>query len=254
MSFFDDLNAVSEVKKIKAGGVGKLSISQVANLIVNLPDAKRNLDQRQYKEIQDAFNKFRKCKTKYPMDAQEYVSCCKKIILMLDEIAPYEKYCGGNEIEFSFMMQDFRASEENKKDIKGHIQEFLETIVDKYGSQTDAENYIQYIIDGANDRAAIELTYDKAKMFQGILIVNQLHGADIALLYFEWLVQYWIMHDTSSLEKIENLRDVVSFLSGVLVANKLVDSKGCDVIRNKYCDILNQLENKRLSAERNQGI
>ena len=50
MSFFDDLNAVSEVKKIKAGGVGKLSISQVANLIVNLPDAKRNLDQRQYKE------------------------------------------------------------------------------------------------------------------------------------------------------------------------------------------------------------
>ena len=188
------------------------------------------------------------------MDAQEYVSCCKKIILMLDKIAPYEKYCGGNEIEFSFMMQDFRASEENKKDIKGHIQEFLETIVDKYGSQTDAENYIQYIINGANDRAAIELTYDKAKMFQGILIVNQLHGADIALLYFEWLVQYWIMHDTSSLEKIENLRDVVSFLSGVLVANKLVDSKGSDAIRNKYCDILNQLENKRLSAERNQGI
>lgn len=38
-----------------------------------------------------------------------YFVCFKiKIIKKFDAIAPYEKYSGGNEIEFSFMMDDIR--------------------------------------------------------------------------------------------------------------------------------------------------
>lgn len=247
MGFFDDLKAVSEVKKIKSGGIGNLSISQVANLIISLQDAKKNLNQAQYNEIQNTFNKVRECKTKYPMNGEEYVSCCKKIISIFDKIAPYEKYSGGNEIEFSFMMRDIRKSE-NKKEF---IQDFLMVIVDKYGKQVDAQKYIQYLIENANNLVGIALPYNKAKMFEGILIANQLYGTDTALLYFDWLVQYWIKYDASTLENIDEIKNTVSFMCGLLVANKLVSSEESDTICKKYCNVLNQMEDKIIFAKKN---
>lgn len=247
MGFFDDLKAISEVKKIKAGGVGNLSISQVTNLIISLQDAQKNLNKDQYNEIHRIFNKMRECKTKYPMNAEAYVSCCKKIILTFDKVAPYEKYCGGNEIEFSFMMQDIRKDESRKE----LVQDFLVELVDEYGEQIDAENYIQYIIENAKNLIFLELPYSKAKMFEGILIANQLYGTDIALIYFDWLVQYWTHHEATTLEKVDDLRSAVSFMCGLLVCNKLVDKEKSDVIINKYCGALNKIENGMLFPGKN---
>ena len=38
-----------------------------------------------------------------------YLDTAVKIIKQFDEIAPYEKYSGGNEIEFSFLMAEIRG-------------------------------------------------------------------------------------------------------------------------------------------------
>ena len=246
MFFFDDLKAISEVKKIKSGGVGNLSISQVANLIISLQDAQKNLNKDQYNEIQHIFQKMRECKTKYPMNSESYVLCCKKIILTFDKVAPYEKYCGGNEIEFSFLMQDIRKSGDEKNTIKDSIQDFLYDLVNEYGVQVDAEKYIQYIIENAHNLVGMELPYNKAKMFEGILIAKSLYGSDMALLYFDWLVEHWIKYDATTLGTIDEIRNIVSFLCGVLVANKLVDKETSDAIRNKYCYTLGRMEEKIL--------
>ncbi|WP_298734561.1 hypothetical protein [uncultured Subdoligranulum sp.] len=245
MAIFEDLKAIFEIKKIKSGKVGKLSISQIVNLIINLQDAQKNLDREKYNDLQTLFYKFRKCNTKYPMNAEEYVSCCKKIICMFEKIAPYEKYSGGNEIETSFIMQDFRDS----KSIKDSIQNFLEVLVDEHENQSDSEEYIQYIVKNAKELSEINISYKNAKLFQGVLIANQLYGTDIALMYFNWLLQYWVKNNTKTLDETENIIDTISFLCGVLAANKLVTIEESDDIRNKYCDAIIKIQLNMLRSE-----
>ena len=46
------------IQRIKNGGVAKLSISQVANAIINLPDAKAKLNPEVYKKVEDLFVQF----------------------------------------------------------------------------------------------------------------------------------------------------------------------------------------------------
>ncbi len=44
MSIFSDVIAVKDVQCIKSGGTASLSISQITNLLVNLPDAQKKPD------------------------------------------------------------------------------------------------------------------------------------------------------------------------------------------------------------------
>ena len=48
MGFFSDLKAIKDVQIISEGGTAKLSMSQIVNLIINLPDANRNLSSDKY--------------------------------------------------------------------------------------------------------------------------------------------------------------------------------------------------------------
>ena len=50
------------------------------------------------------------------MDLNGYYETATYIIKKFDVIAPYEKYSGGNELEFSFLMEEIR-NDSDKKDI-----------------------------------------------------------------------------------------------------------------------------------------
>ncbi len=115
MGIFSDIKAVGAVQKIAAGGKAKLSISQITNLLINLPDAQKNLSESDFSEVYSLYQELRKCNTKMDMDKQEYYNTVISIIKRFDAIAPYEKYSGGNETEFSFMMDEIRNTEEPKK-------------------------------------------------------------------------------------------------------------------------------------------
>jgi len=94
MGFLSDMKAAINVQKIKNGVLAKLSISQIVCLIVNLPDAQRNLTAQQFQDIYAAYKELRRCKSKLTLSIEGYYDVASRIILLLDEIAPYEKYSG----------------------------------------------------------------------------------------------------------------------------------------------------------------
>ena len=138
MSLFADFQAISELKKLKKGKIANLSMSQIVCLIMNMSDAKSNLPLAQYKDVYALFQEYRKCNTKMQLALDDYLDIAVRIIKSFDKIAPYEKYSGGNELEFSFMMQDIR-NEINKE----NIQEELFDLVDMFGNSND--DYINYL-------------------------------------------------------------------------------------------------------------
>lgn len=106
MGFFSDLKAAVSVQKIKTGGTAKLSISQITCLIVNMSDAKRNLEATQFEEVYSLYCKLRKCKTKITLDINGYYDISAKIVVLFNKIAPYEKFSGMNEIEAKFLLTE----------------------------------------------------------------------------------------------------------------------------------------------------
>ena len=136
MGLISDILAILSVQKIKSGGIAKLSTAQIVNLIINLPDAHANLSAEEYSQIHDLYKGMRKCTTKIPMDMNFYCDTAIKIILEFDKIAPYEKYSGGNEIEFSFMMADiYGKNHERIRELKRKIykwEQALETADTSY--------------------------------------------------------------------------------------------------------------------------
>lgn len=91
------------MQRIKSGGTAKLSISQIVNLNINLPDAKEKLSADEFSQIYALYQKMRACTTKIPMDADAYFNTAFKIMEEFDQIVPYEDYSGGNAFEISFM-------------------------------------------------------------------------------------------------------------------------------------------------------
>lgn len=111
MGIISSIQAMSAAQKIAQGGIAKLSIAQITDLIINLQDAQRNTSPEQFRAIYNLYREHQKCKTKTPHNYQSYVDAAIKIIKKFDAIAPYEKYSGGNELEFAYMMEDIRNEE-----------------------------------------------------------------------------------------------------------------------------------------------
>lgn len=102
------MEAMLSARRIKSGGTEKLSIAQITNLIINIPDSQKNLSKEKFEEVYNLYHELQKCKTKLPLDYQGYLKTAIDIIRRFDKIAPYERYSGGNELEFSFLMNDIR--------------------------------------------------------------------------------------------------------------------------------------------------
>lgn len=115
MGIISSIKAMNDIQKLKSGAVVQLSIGQITGLITNMLDARKNLTTEQYYRVYDLFTKLKKCNTKIEMDLDEYYRTCVDIIKKFDKIAPYEKYSGGNELEFSFLMDDIRKDDSEEE-------------------------------------------------------------------------------------------------------------------------------------------
>ena len=116
MGIFSDIKAMTDLQKIKSrGGKAKLSISQIVCLIVNMPDAQRNLPPEQFKLVYAFYTLCRQSKTKVKMDYDGYLDTASKLILKFNEIAPYEKYSGNGEVETQLLLDELRENYEKGK-------------------------------------------------------------------------------------------------------------------------------------------
>lgn len=87
--------AVLAVQRIKNWGVTeKLSKSQIVCLITNLPDAKKHLNEWQYRFVKSVYDLYRKETTLYSMDMIGYVDACKEIIATYESSVPYFLFDG----------------------------------------------------------------------------------------------------------------------------------------------------------------
>ncbi len=94
MGIFANAKAAKDVQRIKAGGTAQLSNSQIVNLIINLPDANRNLSPEQFKQVYSLFREISKDTTKREMNYSEYFAAASAIVERFELIAPYDLYSG----------------------------------------------------------------------------------------------------------------------------------------------------------------
>ena len=108
MGIFSSIKAMKAVEAMKHGGKAKISYAQIATLIINLMDAKKKFDSVTFNQIFSLYKEFQTCKTPFEVDLNGYYLMALDIIKKFDQIAPYEKYSGGSEMEFSFLMEKVR--------------------------------------------------------------------------------------------------------------------------------------------------
>ena len=149
--FKSGMGAVEAVQRIKHGATVKLSIAQITNLLVNLPDAKHNLSEKDFNLLFSMYQRMIKEVKKIPMNYEKYVEKSMIVIKAFDTIAPYEKYSGSTEHEVSVLMEGVYGK--NHKRIRElhrelfwqeqalrEIEEKLKTYTKKYkDALTDAE-------------------------------------------------------------------------------------------------------------------
>lgn len=152
MGLFSNVSAVSTVQRIKHGETLPLSLSQLANIIINLPDAKMNLPVEQFNAVYALYKEFNTCTTKQPMDFNGYCESCMKIIKRFDALAPYEKYSGGNELEFLFLMDEIRDLDDKIAETEPVVQQRSdpesesteESILDEILMSIPVKNYSEH--------------------------------------------------------------------------------------------------------------
>ena len=139
MGIFADIGATVGVQKMKNGGVAKLSISQIVNLLINLTDAKKNLPEDRYLMVYATYRGMRECKIKLPMNMDAYIDMAIKIIKEFDLIAPYEKYGGNAEVESAFLMEDILGKNHEKiRKLRREIADMKEELKER--DAADAKN------------------------------------------------------------------------------------------------------------------
>ena len=228
MGIISDFRAIAEVQKLKSGKRANLSISQIVGLITNMSDASRNLSKKQFDEVYALFTEYRKCKTKLNIAMNDYLDIAIKIIKSFDLIAPYEKYSGGNALEFSFMMQDIRSEITQQ-----NIEEELFNMVDMSGNSND--EYINYLFENGNGR----ISKEQAKAFVGVLITNERYGKEEALRRFKLYVDYLMNSSNNKTTGIDiHLIGSIPFLCGLLAANEILSNAESDDLSNHYFKLL----------------
>lgn len=226
MGLLADFKAVKDVQRIKAGGTAKLSIAQITNLIVNLPDAEKNLPAQEFKSIYALYGELRKCTTKMEMDMNGYLGTVVDIIKRFDVIAPYEKYSGGNELELSFLMNEIRKLPDD----------------DPNALSEEDKKYYNYVIEQSSGL----INQEDACELMSVINSFDRFGKQTALRKFDELAQ-----------KIVKRNDMVSavskigFLAGALVPNGILSKEESDALSKSYIEKLvfstmgNTQENKK---------
>lgn len=213
MGIFGNIMAIKDVQKIKKGGTAKLSISQITGLITNMMDAKKNLTEQKFNEVYKLFSELEKCNTKRYMDMEGYCETAVSIIKRFDEIAPYVKYSGGNELEFSFLMDDVYKKDKLDNEVPFEL------------TREDMQ-YIDNMIKSSNDIVG----RPEAEEFMQVLHTYASFGKDECLKKFDILIDKLIHKDPASVFKL-------SFFNGVLNANGIVAEVEMKEINNNIINI-----------------
>lgn len=217
MGIIADIKAIKDVAKIKSGGTAKLSISQITCLITNMPDAQKNLSKSEFEAVYALYKELRKCKTKMVMDKRGYIDTAIKIIKKFDAIAPYEKYSGGNELEFSFLMDDIREASDNS-DIT-NSQKLKEIIFND-----EDQKYIDYIV----EKSLGQVNKDDAQEIMRVIYYYHEYGKEVALREFD-VIANEILEKTGS-DAIYK----IGFLAGILYPNGVLTKEESDELGKKY--------------------
>lgn len=91
---------MNKIEKLKQGISVKISDSEIVSIIINLSDAKKNLDQLSYIDLYSVYKNFSKETIKVEYDFESYKTRCKEIIESFEIVAPYEAYNGEESIDF----------------------------------------------------------------------------------------------------------------------------------------------------------
>lgn len=224
MGWFADVKAIGAVQKIKNGGTAKLSISQMTSLLINLQDAKKNLPFHKFKQIYHLFNRLRACNTKMKMNYEDYLLQAVDIIKLFDAIAPYEKYGGGNETEFSFLMNDIRSENSSKN-----------STIDQLTN--NKKIYANQLVQQSNEVINLE----DAMKFVDVLLLYPVYGKDDTLDAFDDFIdniikKYGAIHSIS----------IVSFFMGALNSNGVISKNELENMRKNFTNelIKNNFQNQ----------
>lgn len=113
MGVFASIKAMKAIETMRHGGKAKISYAQISTLIINLQDAKRKFDSRTFNQLFSLYKEFQKCNTVFEVDLNGYYSMAIDVIKKFDQVAPFEKYSGGNELEFSFLLETIRNANDD---------------------------------------------------------------------------------------------------------------------------------------------
>ena len=108
MGIFSGIKAIWDIQRLSKGGTAKLSLAQITSVIINLPDARKNLKRDEFEQVYALYKSLQKCKSKIPMGLDGYYDISARLILMFDQLAPYQLYGGRSEIESEFLLNEVR--------------------------------------------------------------------------------------------------------------------------------------------------
>ena len=105
ISGYKAIRALHSLKKEPHKKV-KLSLAQMADILINLPNAYKKLPREQVEKVQALYDEFQKSKFCFELDYDGYIETAAKIIKKFDAIAPYQKYSGQGEVETEFLVDE----------------------------------------------------------------------------------------------------------------------------------------------------
>ncbi len=91
---FDSITGMREYEKIRKGGVGKLSVSQLVMLSVNMMDANKNLTPAEFERVYALYKEYQKDKVKREYDAESVSKETLEMFLHFDFEADIRQYSG----------------------------------------------------------------------------------------------------------------------------------------------------------------
>ncbi|MBQ4610498.1 MAG: hypothetical protein IJB30_02065 [Clostridia bacterium] len=222
MGLFDGINAMKEFAKIKAGKTARLSISQITSMITNMPDARKNLKKSEFEAVHALYDELKKCNTKFEMNMDAYMDAAIKIIKRFDAIAPYEKYSGGNEMEFSFLMEEIRGESITSESSTSNKRE-------KMVFDEKDKAYMRYVVESTSGKVNLE----DAEGLIRIMYAYHERGKGEALQEFDKLAKA-ISEKYNWVEALVK----IPYLAGMLSANDILSKEESDELAQKYIDLL----------------
>lgn len=218
MGIFNDIIAVINIQKLKTGKIVPLSVSQIAGVLINLPDAQKKLSVEQFNEIYSLFKELRKCKDKKRMTLEGYYNTAINIIKKFNVIAPYENYSGGDIEEIALLMEEINA--------KTFVNE------ENFSYTSEELKYANYIVSNSKGMVSDE----EVKEFIKIIRSYMEEGKEKALERFDLLVESLI--NSGDLFKATTQ---MSFYLGILNSNEIISEIEMKNLINKYQQDIDKL-------------